>query len=523
MKKWFLMCIISLLLPVVFFAQAAFPSYPDVLNKFFNEYSFETEDYTQGLLFAKRKDGWYADVVDRMKSDSILSEQLFWSAATGKYQPLKYMTEGDPEKVEEKMDEYLSGGSISFNYYGYERCRYYGYNNWAEDMINDFRNYTGTEDTLLEGLGRAYSSFASNYLWYHQGGTYYGNDPLRQPLGMLEMPSQERILKVKLYIDSAIMVYKKLAELHPRYQAMVGNSAMKVFNETMHGYMMMKMCRNDLYAGGYLSQVAPDQTILAIAKNYLSACAPNAILFTYGDNDTYPLLYAQESQKYRRDVTVINISLLGLVPWVKGLKESKKVVFSTTPEQFGRKEFEYARYEQRMNWPESKQATLAELVKMLQLGTYRETGEDFSYLTYPAKEAVLAVNPALFAKVEKQPGIGNSIVINLDNYLFSSEILLFDILVNNINTRPVYFTYKEAKLGRHLQREGLIFHVVPLKEGAEQPTAAAVQHTENYLAKEFIPTFSFSNTSITLANDFDAAIMEVYYLVAAQHQEKGRL
>ncbi|MBL7731553.1 MAG: hypothetical protein JNM88_10275, partial [Chitinophagaceae bacterium] len=47
--------------------------------------------------------------------------------------------------------------------------------------------------------------------------------------------------------------------------------------------------------------------------------------------------------------------------------------------------------------------------------------------------------------------------------------------------------------------------------------------TENYLAKEFIPTFSFSNTSITLANDFDAAIMEVYYLVAAQHQEKGRL
>ena len=76
------------------------------------------------------------------------------------------------------------------------------------------------------------------------------------------------------------------------------------------------------------------------AKNYLESCDKNAVIFTNGDNDTFPLWYIQEVEGFRTDVRVINLSYFNTEWYIgqmtKRAYDSPPIKFTLTPEQYER-------------------------------------------------------------------------------------------------------------------------------------------------------------------------------------------
>ena len=70
--------------------------------------------------------------------------------------------------------------------------------------------------------------------------------------------------------------------------------------------------------------VGLDHPLIEYGKNILRTCDENGILFVGGDNDTYPLWYLQDVEKFRTDVAVINMSLLNTNWYIKEIRDSRR-------------------------------------------------------------------------------------------------------------------------------------------------------------------------------------------------------
>jgi len=213
------------------------------------------------------------------------------------------------------------------------------------------------------------------------------------------------------------------------------------------------------------------------ATDYLNSCARNAVLFTNGDNDTFPLWYAQEVEGVRTDVRVVNLSLLNTDWYINQLSrkyyDSDPIDISWTPDkyQLGRRDY-IPFYDRGLKEP----VELKDLVDFMgsddpQAKARTNSGEEINY--FPTKSFRLTVDSAaVMANGVVSPENASKIVKTMDwsvdgSYLMKNDLMILNILANNNWKRPIYFATTVGSdnylnLEPYFQLEGLTYRIVPI-------------------------------------------------------------
>jgi hypothetical protein len=217
---------------------------------------------------------------------------------------------------------------------------------------------------------------------------------------------------------------------------------------------------------------APD-----LAKDYLESCAPNAILFSFGDNDTYPLWYAQEVQGVRPDIRVINYSLLGIDWYINQLRykvnNSDPMNVVWTADQIEGDKLNYAYNDERPQYANQ----FVDLHSVLKdwVGTTDPTKmyqtEDGAIPVFPSSRFSIKVDKNLVRQngtvmpTDKDEDIVDSVTFQVNrNVLLKNDLAVLAVLAGNNWQRPIYFTSKFDELGfqDYLRRDGMTYRFVPI-------------------------------------------------------------
>ncbi|MGB0891742.1 MAG: DUF2723 domain-containing protein [Flavobacteriaceae bacterium] len=217
------------------------------------------------------------------------------------------------------------------------------------------------------------------------------------------------------------------------------------------------------------------------AQAYLESCDQNAIMFTIGDNDTFPLWYMQEVENVRTDIKLVNTSLFA-TDWY--IDQMKRATYDAPPipSQLKHDQYKYGTLDvaYSLDHPRFKDSvmTIKNFMRWIASdsdATYVETENGAKEKFYPTNKIRIPVN--------KQKVLENGIVaqkdadkilpyidITIDSQaLFKNRILMLDILANNNWERPIYFTgganadEEYIWLKDYLQLDGLAYKLVPIK------------------------------------------------------------
>lgn len=251
-------------------------------------------------------------------------------------------------------------------------------------------------------------------------------------------------------------------------------------------------------------------TALASGKNYLDSCEPNALIFTMGDNDTFPLWYLQEVEGYRTDVRVVNLSLLNTDWYITQLKrdayDGKAIPGKMKFNDYKQGTRNFAVFQDRIK----KRITVEQMNNFI-LSDKKETkaqlqnGMTIDY--YPTKQIRIPVDSAkVVSNGTVEPEDYNKVLPYLDidlntNQLQKKEMVMLDILANNNWERPIHFAITISNqsrdflfLDKYFQLQGMTYKLVPINKPAQgQGQKGFIAN--NKLYDNLMNTFKWADTS----------------------------
>ncbi|SOD80548.1 glycosyltransferase family 117 protein [Spirosoma fluviale] len=214
------------------------------------------------------------------------------------------------------------------------------------------------------------------------------------------------------------------------------------------------------------------------AKNLLNSCAPNAVLFTGGDNDTFPLWYVQEVEGFRRDVRVCNLSLLGTEWYIQQMKrktyESEALPISLEFDNFNKGKNDIVPF---YEVPGVKNGIdLKQYINLIKTSSPAVqvplTNGDMtsilpsSVLFLPIDKA--AVDKANFVPAALRPLMKDTLQWTIGKKdLYKPDLIMLDMIATNNWKRPIYFSSTLASdnylsLKNYMQLEGYAYRLMPV-------------------------------------------------------------